>query len=58
MAPTWMQRRSLEWLFRVFQEPRRLWRRYFITNTIFVAKFLLQFLKIRKYTRPIKMGQC
>jgi N-acetylglucosaminyldiphosphoundecaprenol N-acetyl-beta-D-mannosaminyltransferase len=27
-APTWMQRMGLEWLFRVIQEPRRLWRRY------------------------------
>jgi len=36
MAPAWMQRRGLEWLFRLIQEPRRLWRRYFTTNAAFV----------------------
>jgi N-acetylglucosaminyldiphosphoundecaprenol N-acetyl-beta-D-mannosaminyltransferase len=36
-APIWMQRSGLEWLFRVFQEPRRMWRRYLVTNTIFTA---------------------
>ena len=35
MAPAWMQRHSLEWLYRLAQEPGRLWRRYLITNTIF-----------------------
>ena len=35
MAPPWMQRRGLEWLFRLWQEPGRLWRRYLVTNTIF-----------------------
>lgn len=35
MAPTWMQRRGLEWLFRMTQEPRRLWKRYLVTNVCF-----------------------
>ena len=35
MAPPWMQRRGLEWLYRLWQEPGRLWRRYLVTNTIF-----------------------
>ncbi len=34
-APVWMQRLGLEWLFRLLQEPRRLWRRYLTTNTRF-----------------------
>ncbi|HVX16184.1 MAG TPA: WecB/TagA/CpsF family glycosyltransferase [Pirellulales bacterium] len=38
MAPVWMQRRGLEWLFRLACEPRRLGRRYFTTNTLFVCK--------------------
>ncbi len=38
MAPVWMQRRGLEWLYRLLSEPRRLWRRYLVTNSIFVAK--------------------
>lgn len=38
MAPQWMQRRGLEWLFRLTQEPGRLWRRYLVTNSLFVLK--------------------
>jgi N-acetylglucosaminyldiphosphoundecaprenol N-acetyl-beta-D-mannosaminyltransferase len=34
-APAWMQRRGLEWLFRLIQEPGRLWKRYLVTNTMF-----------------------
>lgn len=37
MAPAWMQKRGLEWLFRLTQEPGRLWRRYIETNTLFLA---------------------
>ena len=40
-APVWMQRAGLEWLFRVLSEPRRLWRRYFVTNMLFFL-YLLQ----------------
>jgi exopolysaccharide biosynthesis WecB/TagA/CpsF family protein len=39
MAPAWMQNHGLEWLFRFAQEPGRLWRRYLLTNTIFLALF-------------------
>jgi N-acetylglucosaminyldiphosphoundecaprenol N-acetyl-beta-D-mannosaminyltransferase len=38
MAPSWMQRHGLEWLYRLSQEPGRLWRRYLITNSIFLTK--------------------
>jgi N-acetylglucosaminyldiphosphoundecaprenol N-acetyl-beta-D-mannosaminyltransferase len=41
-APVWMQRRGLEWVYRLIQEPRRLWRRYLVTNTLFIKKFLFQ----------------
>lgn len=34
-APRWMQSAGLEWLFRVLQEPRRMWRRYLVTNSRF-----------------------
>lgn len=40
MAPTWMQRNSLEWVFRLWCEPRRLWQRYLVTNSIFLWKIL------------------
>ena len=36
-APAWMQRAGLEWCFRLTQEPKRLWKRYLVGNTIFVA---------------------
>jgi N-acetylglucosaminyldiphosphoundecaprenol N-acetyl-beta-D-mannosaminyltransferase len=36
-APVWAQRAGLEWLFRLGQEPRRLFRRYLIGNSLFVA---------------------
>lgn len=39
-APTWMQKAGLEWLFRLLQEPKRLWRRYLTTNTFFIYLFL------------------
>ena len=35
-APLWMQQCGLEWLFRLWQEPRRMWQRYLITNTFFI----------------------
>ena len=37
-APVWMQRRGLEWVFRLASEPRRLWKRYLVTNSLFVGK--------------------
>jgi len=40
MAPKWMQKRGLEWLYRLLSEPRRLWKRYFMTNTLFILYFL------------------
>ncbi len=36
-APAWMKDHGLEWLYRLVQEPGRLWRRYLVTNTKFVA---------------------
>ena len=48
-APLWMQRNGLEWLFRLVTEPRRLWKRYLVSNTLFVILVLLQALGLRKY---------
>jgi N-acetylglucosaminyldiphosphoundecaprenol N-acetyl-beta-D-mannosaminyltransferase len=36
MAPRWMQKRGLEWLYRLGQEPGRLWKRYLVNNSQFV----------------------
>ena len=35
-APKWMQKMSLEWLVRLLQDPRRLWKRYLVTNVKFI----------------------
>lgn len=45
-APQWMQRIGLEWFFRLCSEPRRLFRRYAVTNTQFVGKVLKESLRI------------
>jgi N-acetylglucosaminyldiphosphoundecaprenol N-acetyl-beta-D-mannosaminyltransferase len=37
-APRWMQHIGLEWSYRLFQEPRRLWRRYAINNPAFIGR--------------------
>lgn len=46
-APEWMQRRGLEWLFRLSREPRRLWRRYASQNPRFIAGFARQYARHR-----------
>jgi N-acetylglucosaminyldiphosphoundecaprenol N-acetyl-beta-D-mannosaminyltransferase len=48
-APPWMRRNGLEWLFRLWQEPRRLWRRYLVSNTIFLFRLAEQAFGRRRY---------
>lgn len=40
-APKWMQNLSLEWMYRLIQDPRRLWKRYFKTNFKFIKLIFL-----------------
>lgn len=49
-APRWMQKAGLEWLFRLAQEPRRLWRRYLTYNPRFVLGVARQYRQ-RRLTR-------
>ena len=44
-APSWIQGMGLEWLFRLSQEPNRLWKRYLITNSYFIYLFMVNALK-------------
>jgi len=44
-APVWIQRLGLEWLFRLCQEPRRLWRRYLLRDAPFVALLLREWVR-------------
>jgi len=43
-APTWMGEHGLEWLFRLLQEPRRLWRRYLVSGSEFLALIMWEML--------------
>lgn len=47
-SPAWMQKRGLEWFYRLLQEPRRLFRRYLITNSHFIFTFLKHRFILRK----------
>lgn len=44
-APPWMRNSGLEWLHRLVSEPRRLWKRYLISNTIFVYRAAIQLFR-------------
>ena len=44
--PEWMQARGLQWLYRLAQDPRRLWRRYVLLNPDFLARLVAQKLHL------------
>ncbi|ESV55396.1 UDP-N-acetyl-D-mannosamine transferase [Streptococcus agalactiae LMG 14747] len=46
-APLWMQKSHLEWLFRVMNEPRRLFKRYFVGNTKFIKTIVKEKRKLK-----------
>lgn len=50
-APKWMQRAGLEWFFRVLEEPRRMWKRYLVTNTKFLAMLVSHIVRGRRHHR-------
>ncbi len=43
-APRWIQASGFEWLFRLFQDPKRLWKRYTVYNFLFVGAFFLELI--------------
>lgn len=47
-APAWMRNSGLEWLHRLCSEPRRLWKRYLVTNTLFIFGAARQLLGLRQ----------
>ena len=47
-APSWMGPLGLTWLYRLACEPKRLWRRYFYYNSVFLLKLLGQFITRRE----------
>jgi N-acetylglucosaminyldiphosphoundecaprenol N-acetyl-beta-D-mannosaminyltransferase len=48
-APMMMQDAGLEWLHRLWHEPRRLWRRYLYLNPLFLGHLTLQLTRLRRY---------
>ena len=43
--PIWWQEHSLEWLYRLLKEPKRMWRRYIIGNTLFIINIIKEKLR-------------
>lgn len=55
-APLWMINAGLEWFYRLIREPRRMWRRYLIGNTVFIADIVKEkLLTVMKRTYPRNM---
>ncbi|MGQ9370036.1 WecB/TagA/CpsF family glycosyltransferase [Azospirillum sp. ST 5-10] len=47
-APVWMQRAGMEWFYRVLQEPRRMWKRYLVTNSLYAGLLAREVLRPRR----------
>jgi N-acetylglucosaminyldiphosphoundecaprenol N-acetyl-beta-D-mannosaminyltransferase len=50
-APRWMQSAGLEWLHRLLQEPRRMWRRYLTTNVAFTVLLARELADRKRHLR-------
>jgi N-acetylglucosaminyldiphosphoundecaprenol N-acetyl-beta-D-mannosaminyltransferase len=63
-APGWMQKRGLEWLYRLCREPGRLWKRYILTTPWFLPYWAVQKVSLvmheiacgKQYYEPEKRG--
>jgi N-acetylglucosaminyldiphosphoundecaprenol N-acetyl-beta-D-mannosaminyltransferase len=55
-APVWMRDFGLEWLFRFFQEPQRLFKRYLTTNSLFIWIMLKEIIRVRLLV-PLKLSK-
>ena len=44
-APIWWQNHSLEWLYRLLQEPKRMWKRYLLGNPLFIYNVFKEWIK-------------
>ena len=47
-APVWVQRIGCEWVYRLVQEPRRMWKRYLVGNTKFVVLTVKEWRRNRR----------
>jgi len=48
-APKWMKDFALEWLYRLIQDPKRLWKRYLVTNSLFLVYCVLDLLHLKNF---------
>jgi N-acetylglucosaminyldiphosphoundecaprenol N-acetyl-beta-D-mannosaminyltransferase len=48
-SPVWIKQLGLQWLHRLLQEPRRLWKRYLLNNPAFLVNALLQVTNMRRF---------
>jgi len=48
-APKFIQRSGFEWLFRLCMDPKRLWKRYAVSNSIFLSRIFPQLIGLKKY---------
>jgi N-acetylglucosaminyldiphosphoundecaprenol N-acetyl-beta-D-mannosaminyltransferase len=48
-APIWMQNNGLEWMHRFAADPMRLWKRYLLSNPIFIIAITAQLLGLKKF---------
>jgi len=51
-CPNWIKRAGLQWLHRLLQDPRRLWKRYLKNNPAFIWKISLQLIQAKTISRP------
>ncbi|MFH5804240.1 WecB/TagA/CpsF family glycosyltransferase [Alienimonas sp. DA493] len=57
VAPRWMQDRGLEWFYRLASEPQRLWKRYLVTNSIYLGKLGLALANLPRILRQRRAGR-
>jgi len=55
-APSWMQNHGLEWLFRLWAEPGRLWKRYVLLTPRFLPYWALQWVGLYKFQTDTEFG--
>jgi N-acetylglucosaminyldiphosphoundecaprenol N-acetyl-beta-D-mannosaminyltransferase len=53
-APLWMQKAGLEWFYRFMCEPGRMWKRYFVTNSIYAWMLIKALFNREKYAKVIE----
>ena len=51
-CPSWIKRAGLQWLHRLLQDPKRLWKRYLINNPVFIWRIVRQFAGVRANSTP------